>query len=80
MINAMNQRAPRTSWIIAAPEIGMPPAVYALSRDPAKLSAKRRGPIDGFEVWDGSRLVIRHLALARSIRDVVWSSGSVWAG
>jgi hypothetical protein len=29
-----------------------------------KLSAKRRGPIDGFEVWDGSRLVIRYLALA----------------
>ena len=28
-----------------------------------RLSAKRRGPIDGFEVWDGSRLVIRYLAL-----------------
>jgi hypothetical protein len=27
-----------------------------------KLSANRRRPIDGFEVWDGSRLVIRHLA------------------
>jgi hypothetical protein len=25
-----------------------------------KLSAKRRGRIDGFEVWDGARLVIRH--------------------
>ena len=25
-----------------------------------KLSAKRRGPIDGFEVWDGARLVIKH--------------------
>jgi hypothetical protein len=27
-----------------------------------KLSAKRRRPVDGFEVWDGSRLVFRHLA------------------
>jgi hypothetical protein len=25
-----------------------------------KLSAKRRGRIDGFEVWDGARLVITH--------------------
>ena len=23
-----------------------------------KLCAKRKGPIDGFEVWDGARLVI----------------------
>jgi hypothetical protein len=27
-----------------------------------KLAAKRRGRIDGFEVWDGARLVIRHSA------------------
>lgn len=27
-----------------------------------KLSAKRKGPIDGFEVWDGARLVIKHSA------------------
>src|SRR6478736_8340374 len=39
MINAMNQSAPRISWVIAAPEIGMPPAVYALSRDPAIIVA-----------------------------------------
>jgi hypothetical protein len=25
-----------------------------------KLSAKRKGPIDGFEVWDGARLVIKY--------------------
>ena len=25
-----------------------------------KLSAKRKGPIDGFEVWDGAHLVIKH--------------------
>jgi hypothetical protein len=25
-----------------------------------KLSAKRKGPIDGFEVWDGARLVINY--------------------
>jgi hypothetical protein len=24
-----------------------------------KLSVKRKGPIDGFEVWDGARLVIK---------------------
>jgi hypothetical protein len=24
------------------------------------LSAKRKGPIDGFEVWDGARLVIKY--------------------
>ena len=29
-----------------------------------RLSAKRRGRIDGFEVWDGARLVIRHSALS----------------
>jgi hypothetical protein len=28
------------------------------------LCAKRRGPIAGFEVWDGARLVIRHSALS----------------
>jgi hypothetical protein len=28
------------------------------------LSSKRRGRIDGFEVWDSARLVIRHLACA----------------
>jgi hypothetical protein len=27
-----------------------------------QLSAKRKGRIDGFEVWDGARLVIRHSA------------------
>jgi hypothetical protein len=27
-----------------------------------KLAAKRKGPIDSFEVWDGARLVIRHSA------------------
>lgn len=27
-----------------------------------RLSAKRKGPIDGFEVWDGARLVIKHSA------------------
>ena len=27
-----------------------------------KQSAKRRGRIDGFEVWDGARLVIKYLA------------------
>ena len=26
-----------------------------------KLSAKRKGPIDGFEVWDGARLIIKYL-------------------
>jgi len=26
------------------------------------LSSKRKGSIDGLEVWDGGRLVIRHLA------------------
>jgi hypothetical protein len=25
-----------------------------------KLSARRSGRIDGFEVWDGARLIIRH--------------------
>ena len=24
------------------------------------LSSKRKGPFDGFELWDGTRLVIRH--------------------
>jgi hypothetical protein len=24
------------------------------------LASKRRGPFDGFELWDGPRLVIRH--------------------
>jgi hypothetical protein len=27
-----------------------------------KLSARRKGRIDGFEVWDGARLVSRHSA------------------
>ena len=27
-----------------------------------KLSAKRKGPIDGFEVWDGARLVLKYSA------------------
>ena len=26
------------------------------------LFAKRKGPIDGFEVWDGARMVTRHSA------------------
>jgi hypothetical protein len=25
-----------------------------------KLSAKRSGRVDGFEVWDGARLIIKH--------------------
>ena len=24
------------------------------------LSSRRKGPFDGFELWDGARLVIRH--------------------
>jgi hypothetical protein len=34
---------------------------YAIARA-HKLSARRKGRIDGFEVWDGARLVSRHSA------------------
>jgi hypothetical protein len=34
MSNVMNQAAEKTSCIIAAPEAGMLPAVYALGCDP----------------------------------------------
>ena len=31
-----------------------------------KLCAKRKGPIDGFEVWDAARLVLKYSARALS--------------
>ena len=35
-----------------------------------KLCAKRKGPIDGFEVWDGARLIIKY-----SVQDADEPSG-----
>jgi hypothetical protein len=40
------------------------------------LSSKRRGPIDGFEVWDDARLVIRHMAPSfRTVNEAAFGRG-----
>jgi hypothetical protein len=53
----------RCYFIRAGQVVGVAMLALGLSDQDAiaraeKLCAKRKGPIDGFEVWDGARLVI----------------------
>ena len=48
-------------WHVAGVEV-LPPGLSdedAVARAQIR-SSKRRGPFDGYELWDGARLVMRH--------------------